>query len=76
MVCTKMDIMTSKVEFIYPVNKSPSHETLLGMVDWAKVNCPGYITCDGDFLHHPVGVRYSFYFNDDKDATLFKLKWL
>lgn len=53
-----------------------SHEAL----DWAKENCPNYITNHVDPIsfadHNILGTIWvRFYFGDDKDATLFALRW-
>jgi hypothetical protein len=45
---------------------------------WAKENCPSYITND---VHKNTGksghgVQIDYFFSDEKDATLFTLRWL
>jgi hypothetical protein len=46
-------------------------------LDWAKDNCPSYITndvhCDGYNTYDINKIDYRF--ADEKDAVLFKLKW-
>lgn len=52
------------------------------MVEWAKTHCPGYITNSAvaeDLGTQPTTPPWEyfrvFYFSDDKDATLFLLRW-
>lgn len=44
---------------------------------WAHENCPsftGWVVIDGD--HDDVyNTSYKFYFNEERDAVLFQLKW-
>ena len=49
-------------------------------LDWVKLNCPSYITNRVDMIHltDPIRVgpiKFSFVFGDEKDATLFALRW-
>jgi len=41
---------------------------------WAKAHCPSYITNDAYRDDYRMW-GYRFYFNDEKDALLFALKW-
>lgn len=43
------------------------------VIRWAKDRCPSYITNDGIVTRQ--GLKYSFYFSEEADATLFSLKW-
>lgn len=45
-------------------------------LDYAKDNCPSYIT--NSVVIDPVTFAplYKFYFYDEKDAMLFSLKWV
>ena len=54
-------------------------------LDWAKAHCPSYITNRGTIMsaygcagQPPQGasIWYEFYFGDEQDAMMFKLKWL
>ena len=38
---------------------------------WAKEFCPSYITNKGD-----VDGKIVYYFSDEQDAMMFKLKWI
>jgi len=40
-------------------------------LEWAKENCPSYIT---NLVGPDYGIVY--YFSDEKDAVLFMLRWL
>ena len=43
---------------------------------WAKKHCPTYITNDGYLSDQfEVHIRYRFYFGDEKEAMMFRLKW-
>ena len=42
------------------------------MINYAKKNCPSYITCDA--VARGKG-HYRFYFGDEKDYMLFVLRW-
>lgn len=42
-------------------------------VDWAKENCPSYITCGSVKISGEY--YYRFYFSDGRDQALFVLKW-
>lgn len=49
-------------------------------LEWAKENCPSYITNQIDMIHLAEKkridpIRISFVFDDEKDATLFALRW-
>ena len=50
-------------------------------LQWAKDNCPSYITCDG-YLENDgkYGIegglaRYYFIFSDESDMITFSLRW-
>ena len=47
-------------------------------LEWAEENCPSYIT---NTLHENDQrdceyLRIDYFFSDEKDATLFALKWI
>jgi hypothetical protein len=46
-------------------------------VEWAKENCPSYITNDvhqnGDNIYDRTKIDY--HFSDEKDAIMFLLRW-
>lgn len=49
-------------------------------LDWIKLNCPSYITNRVDMVHltdeKRIGpIKFSFVFGDEKDATMFALRW-
>lgn len=56
------------------------YDPLWKPLDWVKENCPSYITRDVwkeedgtiDIYHN---YRINYYFYDEKDAIVFKLKW-
>ena len=60
---------------------SISHSKCHGALDWAKENCPSYVTNRVDIIRlaemdEKVGPIYiTFFFADEKDATLFALRW-
>ena len=55
------------------------YDPLWRPVEWAKKNCPSYITNTmSDKLTELVGDRtpINYYFSDARDATLFALRWM
>jgi hypothetical protein len=44
---------------------------------WAKFHCPSYITNEGpvDLFKIPGEYNIAYYFGDERDATLFALRW-
>jgi hypothetical protein len=49
---------------LYPFRKA---------LDWAKENCPSYITND---LHQDgYNDKIDYHFSDEKDALIFALRW-
>ena len=62
-VCIEVGIMTVTLPW--------DHDCVDKALEWAKENCPSYIT-------HLVGPDYGivYYFSDEKDAVLFALRWL
>lgn len=54
------------------------YDPLWKPVEWAKKNCPSYIT---NTLHNKVTelitdqTKINYYFGDAQDATLFALRW-
>jgi hypothetical protein len=49
---------------------------------WAKDNCPSYITNTMAPIHYTadlpvdfISIRVIFHFSEEKDATLFALRW-
>lgn len=43
-------------------------------LEWAKMNCPSYIT--NDAVQKNGDYYYRFYFSNEKDILIFSLKWL
>lgn len=54
-----------------------SYSPLWEPLDWAKKNCPSYITndlhCDGYNTYDRTKIDY--FFGEEEDAILFKLTW-
>ena len=71
MVCINMDI-TKTVTIPY----DPAWEALA----WAKDNCASYITNSSAENPESFGSFYDryiiYYFSDEKDATMFRLRWM
>ena len=44
------------------------------ILHWAKDNCPSYMINDG-LIQIDGSLLYEFYFSNEKDALLFKLRW-
>lgn len=52
--------------------------------EWAKIYCPSYVTHTRAAADYPKNVpggwvnaaSIVYYFNDDRDAVLFSLRWL
>jgi len=46
-------------------------------LDWAKKNCPSYITNDlhQDGYNTYDHTKIDYFFSDDRDAVLFALRW-
>lgn len=44
-------------------------------LDWAKANCPSYITNDGYIDREDGKIRYYFIFGDERDIIAFSLRW-
>lgn len=45
-------------------------------LDWAKKNCPSYITNDTIVKKYPeTGYDIVYFFRDEEDATIFALRW-
>ena len=42
---------------------------------WAKENCPSYISCTGHFKENQEEGFIEYYFSEEKDMTLFALRW-
>lgn len=47
-------------------------------LDWAKENCPSYITNDmhQDGYNSYDPFRIDYFFADEQDALMFKLRWV
>jgi hypothetical protein len=46
-------------------------------LEWAKANCPSYITSDmhmDGYNTYDIS-KIDYYFSNEKDATLFLLRW-
>jgi hypothetical protein len=46
-------------------------------LDWAKKHCPSYITNDASLANELSDRVYyiNYYFGNEQDAIIFKLKW-
>ena len=50
-------------------------------LEWAKDNCPSYITNSVDVIYEsddqrfPTGFVMKYHFYDEKDAVMFALRW-
>lgn len=46
-------------------------------LDWVKKNCPSYITNDlhQDGYYTYDNTKVDYFFSDERDATLFTLRW-
>ena len=42
---------------------------------WAKENCPSYISCTGHLKENHEEGFIEYYFSEEKDMTLFALRW-
>ena len=58
--------------FYQPVGKW-DYQVTKAMLDWAKANCPSYIT--NDYLRRDDGDFYRLYFGQEKDFVWFQLRW-
>lgn len=54
-----------------PVQQGPSKK--YEPLEWAKANCPSYIT--NDAVQISGRYYYRFFFSDDRDKVLFALRW-
>lgn len=55
-----------------------SHAIANEAYKWAKENCPSYITVNvklGDNFLDETEMYVTFYFGEEKEATLFALRW-
>ncbi len=55
-----------------------SYDSLWPALEWAKENCPSYITNDAhmDGYNTYDNSKIDYHFSDAKDATIFALRWL
>lgn len=47
-------------------------------LEWAKVNCPSYITNEIHLRPHSLlreSSKIDYYFSDSRDAVMFALRW-
>ena len=53
------------------------YDPLWPALDWAKQNCPSYITNDAhqDGYNTYDWKKIDYFFSDEKDALMFMLKW-
>lgn len=49
------------------------YRVIEAMLDWAKANCPSYIT--NDYMRMGDGDFYRLYFGQEQDFAWFQLKW-
>lgn len=67
---TKVDINPDKVVTI-------PYDPVWKPLDWAKKHCTSYITNQmSDSWQPGESFLVDYFFADEKDATLFRLKWL
>lgn len=57
------------VDLPAPVLYVPEYKPL----EWARKNCPSYIT--NDAVQRNGNYYYRFYFSDERDMIVFKLTW-
>lgn len=60
------------VDILVPV-ATPSSKPGFEPLEWAKKNCPGYIT--NDAVQKQGKYYYRFFFNNEHDCMFFALKW-
>ena len=53
---------------------TPSSKPGFEPLEWAKKNCPSYIT--NDAVQKQGEYYYRFYFSQERDIVAFMLKWL
>jgi hypothetical protein len=58
--------------FYQPVG-IPDSGVIEAMLDWAKANCPSFIT--NDYLRMGDGDFYRLYFGQEQDFAWFQLRW-
>lgn len=64
--------MNNYVDLLVPV-AFPGWENRYEPLEWAKQNCPSYITNDAVQLYGEY--YYRFYFGREQDRTWFALRW-
>jgi hypothetical protein len=52
------------------------HKNEWHTVAWAKENCPSYISCTGYLKEDKDQGFIEYYFSDEKDASVFSLRWI
>jgi hypothetical protein len=52
------------------------HEHSWEARDWAADNCASYLSCTIFGTFKIDGAYVAYYFEDEQDAVVFKLKWL
>lgn len=61
--------MKNYVDLPAPIAYAPEYVPL----EWAKKNCPSYITQDA--VQRNGNYYYRFFFRDERDLILFALRW-
>lgn len=62
------------MSYICKIPITTSFTKRLEMLNWAKKHCPSYITNDVDKTDILFST-FRFYFSDEKDYTMFTLRW-
>lgn len=65
--------MTESVAKQVWITQSVGHNDAQNILDWAKKFCPSYVTNAG--IRHNDGWYYVFYFGNEAEASLFRLKF-
>jgi hypothetical protein len=67
------------VEMVMKIKVTLPHDPLWYALEWAVKNCPSYINEDHEIIIDHLGLEVitsvNYYFNDERDALVFKLRW-
>lgn len=61
------------MSYVVSLPYNPSDRTPL---DWAKKNCPSYITNSSEPYHISEPWTVVYFFSEAEDATMFALRWV
>jgi len=64
--------MKNYVDILVPI-ATPASPSGFEPLEWAKKNCPSYIT--NDAVQKQGEYYYRFFFGNDRDRVFFALKW-